>query len=147
MRDRTRAYQTTTTATSARNGSAAQFITSQPAADTSAPDENDDSAIVENTMKSLAPCVRDFSAGVYASVSSVVPPVYMKFQPAPISTSAATKWPNVTPVSAIAAPQAITTTPARITLSTPKRLMRLPVTNPGAYIPTTCHEMTIAASE
>ncbi len=30
--------------------------------------------------------------------------------------------------------------------STPKRLMRLPVTNDGANIPTTCDEITVAAA-
>ena len=36
----------------------------EPAADTSAPDVNDyDTTMIENTMKSLAPCVRAFSAG------------------------------------------------------------------------------------
>ncbi len=48
-------------------------------------------------------------------------------------------------MSANAAPPAITSTPARITFSMPKRSMRVPVTKPGAYMPTTCHEMTVAA--
>ena len=29
--------------------------------------------------------------------------------------------------------------------NTPKRAMRLPVTKPGPYMPTTCHEITVAA--
>ena len=31
--------------------------------------------------------------------------------------------------------------------SAPKRAIRLPVTKPGAYMPTTCQEMTNAAAE
>ena len=38
-------------------------MTSHPAADTIAPDENDENAMMENMKKSLAPCVRAFSAG------------------------------------------------------------------------------------
>ncbi len=90
-------YQKTAAPIRASTGNAPMFIVDHPAADTSAPDENDDTPIVANTMKSLAPCVRAFSTGVYASVNSVVPPVYMKFQPIPTSISASTKWVNVTP--------------------------------------------------
>ena len=48
----------------ARNGSTPQFIASHPAAETSAPDDSDYTPMIENTMKSLAPCVRAFSLGV-----------------------------------------------------------------------------------
>ena len=50
-------------AISARIGSAARFIVSQPVVDTSAPDASDETPIVANTMKSLSPCVRAFSTG------------------------------------------------------------------------------------
>ena len=42
---------------------------------------------------------------------------------------------------------AIIATPATITVSMPKRRISEPVTNPGAYMPTTCHSMTIAAAQ
>ena len=96
-------------------------------------------------MKSFAPCVLAFSAGAYASVRSVVPPVYMKFQPTPTRTSATRKCATVSPASATATQPAISATPATMIVSTPKRLIRSPVTNPGAYMPTTCHWITIAA--
>ena len=119
---------------------------SHPADDTSAPDENEDTAIVENMMKSLAPCVRAFSPGAWASVRSDVPPVYMKFQPTPMSARARRKCATALPLNATAAPAAITITPAKITFSTPKRAMSDPVTKPGANMPTTCHEITVAAA-
>ena len=74
-----------------------------------------------------------------------MPPVYMKFHPAPTSVNATTKCVTVVPLSATAAPPAMTATPARITFRTPKRLKSPPVTKPGAYMPTTCHSMTNAA--
>ena len=77
--------------------------------------------------------------------SSVVPPVYMKFQPMPTRTSATRKCATVSPASATATQLAINATPATMIVSTPKRLIRSPVTNPGAYMPTTCHWITIAA--
>ena len=40
----------------------------------------------------------------------------------------------------------ISTQPTSMILSTPKRRMRLPVKNPGANMPTTCHLITSAAS-
>src|SRR3982750_2887194 len=73
----------TAMATIVSNGTTAAFIHSHPAADTSAPDENDDTPITVNTIRSLRPCVLARSAGRYDSVRSVVPPVYMKFQPTP----------------------------------------------------------------
>ena len=50
------------------------------------------------------------------------------------------------PLSATATQTAISATPARITLSTPKRLISEPVKKPGAYMPTTCHSITSAAA-
>ena len=47
----------------ASTGSTARFIASHPAVDTIAPEASDDTPIVANTMKSLAPCTRAFSAG------------------------------------------------------------------------------------
>ena len=79
-------------------------------------------------------------------MSSVVAPVYMKFQPTPSSTSANVKWAMVLPASAAATHPPTSSTPSRITGSTPKRLIRSPVTKPGAYIPTTCHWITNAAA-
>ncbi len=70
----------------------------------------------------------------------------MKFQPMPSSTSAKVKWAIVLPASAVATQPPTSSTPARITGSTPKRLIRSPVTNPGAYMPTTCHWITNAAA-
>ena len=48
------------------------------------------------------------------------------------------------PLSAMTTQSATRATPARITLSTPKRRISEPVKNPGANIPTTCHSITIA---
>jgi hypothetical protein len=48
---------------SPRTGSTAAFMSSQPAVDTSAPDENDEMPITVKTIRSLAPCVFAFSAG------------------------------------------------------------------------------------
>src|SRR5450755_3347105 len=89
--------QRTAPATVTRSGSAPRFIHSQPAALTNAPDENDEMLITVNTMTSLKPCVFALSAGLYDSISSVVPPVYMKFQPTPRRTSAAQNCHNASP--------------------------------------------------
>ena len=62
-RERSHASHATASATTTSTGSAPAFIASQPAAETSAPDENDEIPMIENTMKSLAPCVFAFSAG------------------------------------------------------------------------------------
>ena len=72
--------------------------------------------------------------------------MYMKFQPTPRRTSAAQNCHSAMPDSATATQAPINTMPAAITLSTPKRRIRDPVKNPGAYIPTTCHSMTNAAA-
>ena len=40
----------------------------------------------------------------------------------------------------------LSTTPAPMTVSVPKRLIRLPVKKPGANMPITCHSSTMAAS-
>ena len=40
----------------------------------------------------------------------------------------------------------LSSAPMNMTVSTPKGLMSLPVTNEGANMPTTCEEMTRAAS-
>ncbi len=79
-------------------------------------------------------------------MSSAVPPVYMKFHPTPSSASAIRKWVTVMPFNATATHEATSAMPARITLSTPKRRISEPVTNPGAYMPTTCHWITSAAA-
>src|SRR5215831_10504568 len=85
------ASQIEASATAATNGSATAFMRSQPAASMSAPDDSDDTPITVKTMKSFRPCVFAFSCAVYASVSSVVPPVYIRFQPTQISTRAKQK--------------------------------------------------------
>ena len=70
----------------------------------------------------------------------------MKFQPTPSTISARVKCATVSPWSAIAVQAAISATPARITGSTPKRLISTPVTKPGPYMPTTCHSIANAAA-
>ena len=72
--------------------------------------------------------------------------MYRRFHPTPSSTSAHQKFATSTPASATPMHTRFTATPASITLSTPKRLIMLPVTNDGANMPTTCDEMTVAAA-
>ena len=60
---RSHASHATAATTTTSTGSAAAFIRSHPAVDTSAPEASDETPIVVNTMKSLAPWVFDFSAG------------------------------------------------------------------------------------
>ncbi len=60
---RSHASHATAATTTTSTGSAAAFIRSHPAVDTRAPEASEETPIVVNTMKSLAPCVFDFSAG------------------------------------------------------------------------------------
>src|SRR6476469_1852810 len=64
----------------------------------------------------------------------------------PSITSAHQKLAIATPASAIAAHAARHATPASITCSTPKRLMREPVKNDGANMPITWEASTNAAA-
>src|SRR5450755_3001761 len=75
-------------ATMARNGNAPRFMRSQPAALTSAPDENDEMTMTMNTIASLRPWVFALGAGAEVAGSGVVPPVYMRFQSRPSVTGA-----------------------------------------------------------
>ena len=95
--------------------------------------------MVQKTAMSLTPCTFAFSAGVWVSVSKVVPPIYMKFQPTPTRISAAQKCMTSTPDKAIATQPRLSSTPVNRIGRTPKRLIRLPVKNDGANIDTTCH--------
>jgi hypothetical protein len=79
-------------------------------------------------------------------VSSVVAPVKRKFQPMPSSSKAARKRSSSSPVSAMATQARLSSTPATITRSVPKRWIRWPVKKAGTNMPSTCHSITSAAS-
>src|SRR3989344_5622829 len=121
-------------------------MTSQPRAENSQPEDAELTAMVMKIAMSLAPCTLARSAGVWVSVSSVVPPRYMKFQPTPTSTSAAQKCMTSTPESAMATQPRLSSTPVKRTVRTPKLLISAPVKNDGANIAMTCHWITNAAS-
>lgn len=79
-------------------------------------------------------------------MASVVLPVNRKFHPTPSRNSATTNCCRSCPDNAMAMHAALSATPAPITRSTPQRLIRWPVTKPGANMPITCHSSTKAAS-
>src|SRR5262249_35660053 len=126
-------------------GRATSCSVCQPWVLTSTPDENADTACTANTVTSFTPCAFAFSTGRYASVSSVVPPMYMKFQPRPSITSASQKGARGRPERPTGMHPLLDPTPASITCSTPKRRMSEPVKNDGANIAITCEDITVAA--
>ena len=98
-------------------------------------------------MKSWAAWVLAFSAGVWTSVTSVVPPVNRKFQPTPSRIAATWKLTSAMPSRFATAQSAIKSAPAAMTVIVPKRLIRWPVTNEGANMPSTCHWIVCADCE
>ena len=140
------ASHSTAPSATASTGIAPRFIFSHPADDTSAPDANDETPIVANMMKSFAPCVLRLLGGrVRLGQQRRAAGVHEVPADADQDQRARGSAPTVSPASATTTQLAISTTPATMIVSTPKRLIRSPVTNPGAYMPTTCHWITIAA--
>ena len=72
--------------------------------------------------------------------------MYRKLQPTPKSVSASQNWIIAWPASATPRQATMSTAPQAITMSTPKRRIRWPVKNDGAYMPSTCHWITNAAA-
>ena len=68
---------------SAMKGSAPRVTVCQPKKWRSVPELNEASETVPKTRKSLSPWTLPFSASVWHSVRSVVPPTKRKFHPSP----------------------------------------------------------------
>src|SRR5665647_1474285 len=105
------------------------------------PEENEPTAIMPNTRKSLKAWTLLRSCGRCVSSTSAEAPTKLKFQPIPSTISVAQKCNAVTPVNPMVAAAASSSRPTATTFGAPKRAISEPVEKLGPYIATICHWM------
>ena len=79
-------------------------------------------------------------------MTSVVAPTNRKLDPTPFSVSEMRKCQSSRPVRATITPSRRISEPTAITLTMPKRAIRLPVKNDGMYMPMTWRKITQGGS-
>src|SRR3979411_3378385 len=102
------------------------------------PDENDPTAIIPNTRKSLKACTLLRSCGRCVSSTSAEAPTKPKFHPTPSTISAAQKCNAVMPDSPIVAAAASSKRPVATIFGAPKRAISEPVKKLGPYTAPKC---------